>query len=405
MPQPSRLQQHAREIQDRLERGETRQHIANALGVPVNTLKSYLYSLGTERPSTASARPIVGPNNEPVSELEMVKAELSEYRRAAAKTRKTDVQAERRQRAIEEALETVRPAPSKPVAPPPPPSDDAHHRHVLLLSDFHGGELVNREAVNGLNEYDWDIMLARVDQAIDAALSHRQHSPELTGLDVGFLGDMNSGSNHAELKETNQYVLAEQGVKMGYLQGDIVERLAQVYPNVRVFTVPGNHPRLQEKPAAKNVHDNMDWVSGVIGKEYCRHLPNVEWTNAMSNAMIWSPVDGVNVYVFHGDGTTTNMPGVPWGGILRKSNSIKGSYASHPTEPVRIDEFYLGHYHQLNAMHALGIYMNGALKGTDEWSLKKFGSAVPPAQLLLEYDAKRKRQTGVKLVTPTAGLD
>lgn len=398
----SRLAEHDAQITAWQAAGKTVTWIANEIGVPRTTVRDYLASRSFARAQPGST-PRRGPVEGEVSELELVKSELAEYKRAANKERKTDVAAERRYRAIEAALADVRPSAYDALREAPAASTAAHHRHVLLLSDFHGGEVVNRKAVNGLNEYDWQIMEARVDETLTALLSHKQHSPELTGLDIGFLGDMCSGSNHAELAQTNQYPLAEQGVKIGYVQARIVERLVEHYADINVFTVPGNHPRMSLPPAAKNVHDNMDWVAGVVAKEYMKAYPTVTWTNAKSNAMIWT-VAGLNYYVFHGDGIMSSMPGVPWGGVMRRANTIKGSYAAHPTEPVRVDGFYLGHFHQANAMVDLGIYMNGSLKGTDEWVLKKFGSASPPTQLLLEYDEKNQRQTSVKLITPTAGL-
>lgn len=402
MAPQSRLRHHDREIQERLARGETKQFIADAIGVPVNTLKSYLKARGTER---LSDKPIARmPSTEAVSELDMVRAELAEYKRALAKTRKTDVETERRYAAIVEALADVDPVPLRPMDPPPAPAKDAHHCQALLLSDFHGGERVNRGAVNGLNEYDWAIMDARIDETLRALLSHKDNSPALTKLVIAFIGDMCSGSNHEELARTNVYPLAEQGVKMGYVQGNIVAAAAEHFPEVQVVTVPGNHPRLDKKPAAKNVHDNMDWIAGVVGKEYVRSLPNATWENARSNAHVFE-VAGRNVYLFHGDGIRSAMPGVPWGGVMRRMNTVKASYANHPTQPIRLDEFWLGHYHQANAMQSLGIYMNGSLKGTDEWVLKTIGAHTPPAQLLLEYDEKRSRQTAVKFITPTAGLD
>ena len=401
MSTKSRLDPRREDILARLARGESVSFIARQLKVPRTTLRSYLETVPPADKPTVAPLPKVEDSG--VSELDMVRAELIDARRALSRLRSSDVDAERRHVAIVEALADVRPSYVRPLNPPPKQSKAAHHCQALLLSDFHGGERVSRHAVNGLNEYDWDIMESRVDETLNAVLSHRRNSPDLTHLVVAFVGDMCSGSNHEELARTNIYPLAEQGVKMGYVMGSIVMRLASQYPKIEVVTVPGNHPRLDKKPAAKNVHDNMDWIAGVVAKEYTRALPNVQWTNAQSNAHVFE-LAGRNIYLFHGDGIRSSMPGVPWGGVMRRMNTVRASYANHPTAPVRLDEFWLGHYHQANAMQSLGIFMNGSLKGTDEWVTKTIGAHTPPGQLLLEYDAKRQRQTAVKFITPTSGL-
>jgi hypothetical protein len=339
---------------------------------------------GTEPPQ--------GPSRE-----EILEAEVRELRQALQKDRKTAVADERLLQAIERALAAVPINPSVPPAAERADSrnEDAHHRQVLILSDFHGGEVVDPEVVNGANDYNWDIMLQRVDQVIEAALSHKRNSPDLTGLDVLFVGDMCSGSNHDELAVSNEFVLAEQGVRVGYLQAEILERLAPHYASLRALSVEGNHPRLSRKPAAKNPHDNMDWVASVITRERAK-LIGVDVTVARGSSF-WE-VAGRTFYVWHGDGIRSTMPGVPWGGVMRRTNEIQSGSSK------RIDHFVLGHFHQPNVVQGGRIIMNGALKGLDEWVLKQFGGGAPPCQLLLTLDEKKCRLTDVRFITPTAGL-
>jgi hypothetical protein len=349
------------------------------------------------RASTGGSNAATVPTGE-VTQEEVLKHENRELRAAARAGRKGDVQKERLTRSIETALLDHKPAPRPPIAKRSPGSKEPHHRQLVMLSDWHGGEFVDVDAVNGLNDYSWEIMEERVDEVVAGLLSHKANSPGLTGLDIVDLGDMCSGHQHQELAETNEAPLAVQGVKMGYLFGQTIERLAPHYEDVRVVKVPGNHPRLKQKPAAKRVIDNMDWVAGMISKEYVSSLPNVTVSVPSSGATFW-PVAGKTYYVWHGDGIKTSMPGVPWGGVMRRTNEIRRAFAN-----VRIDGFMLGHYHQCNVMRDLGIYMNGALKGTDEWVLKNFGSGSPPCQLILTFDEKRSRLTDSRFLTPTAGV-
>jgi hypothetical protein len=346
------------------------------------------------RPKARSAKPL----GSQVSREEILEQENRELRAAIGGERKAEVRRERYITAIERALAQVTPPPSLAFdLPPLRKGDTAHHRALLLLSDAHGGEVVKPSAVNGLNEYNFEIMVERHAEILRGVASHIRRMPPLTGLDLGILGDNNSGANHRELEVTNQYPLAIQGIKMGYLLGDFVTQLAAMVRDLRVVSVPGNHPRLTEKPAAKDVDNNMDVVSTVLAEEITRGIPHVTWKQPDSNA-IFHEIAGRLCYIFHGDGIQSSMPGVPWGGVMRRTNVIQAGHRRH------IDHFCLGHFHQANVVDGGRIVMNGSVKGVDEWVLKRFGGGQPPTQLLLLFDETKSRLTDVKYLTPTAGL-
>jgi hypothetical protein len=184
---------------------------------------------------------------------------------------------------------------------------------------------------------------------------------------------------------------------MGYLLGGGIERLSVHYPDIRVVQVAGNHPRLVKAPAAKDAHDNMDWISGEISKGYLRGNDVVSsYVNVGSSAI--HKIAGLTAYIFHGDGIRSTMAGVPWGGVMRRVNEIQRM------RPYTIDLYYLGHFHDPNVVQGGRINMNGALKGIDEWVLKNFGGGSPPTQLLQTFDETAGRMVDTKWLTPSAGL-
>lgn len=332
---------------------------------------------------------------EEVSREEILEAENRELRAALSKGRKGDVHAERVTQAVEDAVAQFRPAAS-PRPKRRPTGTGAHHRALLLLSDFHGGEVVDPGVINNLNAYNWQIMLDRIAEVKAATLSHIRNGPPLTGLDVLFIGDMNSGANHDEITVTNEMPLAEQSVRMGALEGEIVEDLAtELQLPTRAGGVEGNHPRLTKAPAAKMPHNNGDWISNVIAAQYLeqRGIP----FEVGRGSMLWK-IAGRTIYVWHGDGIRSSMPGVPWGGVMRRTNQIQA------TMPTRIDHFAHGHFHQANVVQGGRLIGNGALKGTDEWVTKNFGGGDPPTQLLLTFDERNEWMTGVSFLTPRAGI-
>jgi hypothetical protein len=377
-----------------------------ALGHDPKTVRKVILEAGLD-PTTGhratggrngvTASPARAPAEGAVTEEELLREENRELLAALRRGRRSDVRDERIIAAVEAALADVKPSVTFTADQRVAPSDAAHHRYVAMWSDWHGGENVDPETVMGVNDYDWEIMEERVDQLLHGTLSHLRNSPEATGLDILLKGDMCSGFNHEELAVTNDYPLAEQGVKMGYLIGRAVEELTQHVPEVRVASVVGNHPRLKPKPAAKNTHDNMDWVAAIIAKEYLRENDVVTDFTVGRTSLI-HVVAGRNVYVFHGDGIRSSMPGVPWGGVMRRVNEIGRQ------QPIRIDHYALGHFHDPNVVQGGRILMNGSLKGVDEWVLKNFGGGSPPTQLLIGFDERASRITDAKFLTPTAGL-
>jgi hypothetical protein len=379
----------------------TKAAAARNIGVPVSTLKDEIIRRDLNKKIEEKKAKVVEKYSidELVSKEEILEEELAEARKALTTARKRTVGAERIDRAIESALDNIRPSNSlKTPEPQESTGEDPHHRQLLVLSDFHGGENVDPDAVNGLNNYSWDIMEQRTQEVIDALISHKQYSPPLSGIDVVIVGDQCSGSNHQELAETNDIPLAEQGVKMGFLQGEILESIAPHYQEVYCTGVVGNHPRLTKLPAAKRIHDNMDYVSYRIAQEYVKNFDNITM-EVPTSAATFHEIAGKTLYVWHGDGIRSSMPGVPWGGVMRRTNEIRRAHNNR-----HIDGWILGHFHQANVMHDLMIFMNGSLKGVDEWTLKQFGGGGLPAQLLLTFDEKRQRLTDVKFITPSAGL-
>ena len=369
---------------------------AGRLGIADKTLRSHFIRRGLLDQAKEITQTTLDVTAGEVTREEILEAENRELRLALAKDRKTSVTAARIEAAVKDALLTVKPPPVRPSKPKTTVSKDAHHRVLLQLSDFHGGEDVNPDVVSGKNDYSWDIMQARLDELHDSVLSYKRNFPKLTGIDVTFGGDMCSGSNHLELAVTNEFPLAEQGVRMGYTQAQIVERLVPHFGDVRVFAVEGNHPRLSQKPSAKDPHNNMDWVASVLAKECLAKHPGVQYV--IGRATMTFEIAGRTVWLMHGDGIRSSMPGVPWGGVMRRVNTLQ----SNSTR--RIDHFLIHHFHQANVVQGGRILMNGALKGTDEWVEKTFGGGDPPTQMLHLFDEKHRRYVSTSLITPKAGL-
>lgn len=393
----SRLDPHENEIREAAITGSASQRdLSSRYGVARSTLQEWCarknikfqaqpLSLAKRMPAAAGA---------PVDEVEVVKAERDEYRRRLRRERQGDVAQER-------ALDVLREAVKAPVPEFAPvefevTENSKPHVQALLLSDLHGGEVVNPEAVDGLNEYNWQIMEERMESIVHSLLSFQANRPyPIDELQIWQLGDMCSGANHEELRDTNEYPLVEQGWRMGLMLGQFVEKLAPHYPAIKVYGVAGNHPRLDKKPSAKHVFNNMDWMAYKVQETYLKNFDNVECDFPQAGMQVVNIV-GKNVLLFHGDGVRSSMVGVPWGGLIRYSRELRSQYQERD---VKLDCFAFGHFHIPNVIQGY-IFGNGSVKGLDEWSLKQFGHTAPPTQLLTTWDPEKSRLTDVSFITP-----
>lgn len=321
---------------------------------------------------------------EPVSEEEILRARVAELERQSRQARKSDVFEERILGVLERAsLERV--PVFSPLAIPRSKRSAAKHEFVLLWSDVHAAEVVTREETNGINEYDWQIMLARHQRILESVCSYQDNRPyPVETLHVFGLGDMLSGNIHPELAETNEMPLAEATVQFGLDAAAWLEQLVPRFKHIRVSGVPGNHPRAHQKPRAKQAFDNADWTMYQTMRLALRRYPSVEFDIPKSSAWPVTVAERWRALLFHGDGIRSTMPGVPWGGVMRRVSALQDQYTS---AGMPIDLFCLGHFHTANVVESSAgkVAMNGSVKGVDEYSLKQFGSGRGPQQLLLTY--------------------
>ncbi len=382
--------EHLAQITAALEAGKSYRQIAQEIGCGPTALRAFVQlnipSL-RRRPNVAPVMP------EQPTDFELLQAEHRRLKTAARKHRTVDVQAEA---LLREIRNTVLPAEPVYDAPEAAEGDGKPHMHVLLLSDLHVGEVVDSEAVNGLNQFNWEILLERMDNIHTSLRSFQNARPyPIDELVIGWLGDMNGGRNHQELAETNEFPVAEQCYRTGMLLGRWVEPLVQDYPKIRIIGVAGNHPRTTQQPANKQVFDNFDWLSYMYAQTYLSKYDTIETFFPRSGYHV-ADIAGKNMLFFHGDGIRSSMPGVPWGGVMRRVNELKKSYAEQST---LLSYYALGHFHQANVVQS-SIFMNGSVKGLDEYSLKQFGAGEKPCQLLLTFCRSTQRLTDVSFITP-----
>lgn len=318
-----------------------------------------------------------------VTEAEVLRQRVSELERAHRAQRKTNTFEERALSVLADAIEARKPSYSPRAIPKKAPSE---HEFVLLWSDTHAGEVVSEVETSGINSYDWATMVRRLEAVRRAVFSYADNRPfPVHRLHVCALGDMLSGNIHDELVETNEVPLAEATVQFAIDGSAWLESFLERFAEIRFSGVVGNHPRSTRKPHAKRAFDNADWLVYHAMQGYLRKQPAIKWDIPKAAA---HPVEIANkrCLLLHGQGIRSSMPGVPWGGVVRRVTALDQQYTS---KGMPIDHYFLGHFHQSNAVLQGRVLMNGSVKGVDEYSLQAFGGGVSPQQLLLTFSRKR----------------
>lgn len=373
---------------------------ARATGLPSKTLREQLerYGIAAEikkrlKPTgRAKAARKVG---EEVTELERLQAENKELEAALAKTRGNEVAEARVLAALESGIQAAKPT-YKRLPGRAARGKQQPHTLALLLSDAHAGEKVSYEETNGLNEYDWSIMLRRLRRLAEGVRSHNDHygAGRARKLHITSLGDGLSGSIHEELRETNDPPFAEAIVRYGEDIGEwVATELAPEFDEIVIDHVVGNHPRFSTKPRAKVAYDNGDWIAANVTRIYLRGHKHIA-VNAARSSQVVIDICGRKVLLVHGDGVRTTMAGVPWGGIIRHSDRLRALFA---LADVDVTHVFGGHWHNPQVAEDRSILINGSVKGVDEYSIKKYGGGKPPSQLLAAFHPKHGL-TGVHFI-------
>ena len=358
---------------------------ARAHGVKPNTAANAYSQLGLPpRPNGPKAQ-IVDPSDE-VSQEEILRARVRELESALKKARVGDVQEARLLDAITSSVRSASPR-FQPPSVGKRSSDE--EEAALLFSDTHASEVVKAEQTLGMNAYDWDVMLERMGRLQSSMLSHLAHfSAPVRTLHLWCLGDMLSGDIHEELMATNDRPGAQAAVDFGHELARFVEALVPEFREIRVAGVPGNHPRATKKPSAKDAHNNGDWIAYKVCEALLAKYPSVSFDFPHAGYATVTVADRWRVLLMHGDGIRSSMPGVPWGGVVRRVTTLEQQFSA-AKQPI--DYVCLGHFHTANALDGVGVetFLNGSVKGLDEYGLRQFGSGRKPAQRLLTFHAKR----------------
>lgn len=263
-------------------------------------------------------------------------------------------------------------------------ADDTPGTPVLMLSDWHAGEVVRPDEVHGTNRYNLDVMRRRAQTVVEHALLlilRYQVNARYEGIVVPILGDMIAGEIHDELARTNEVdPLPAMLVVRDVLHAALLE-IAKHFQRVLVPCVAGNHGRMDRKISAKRFSvRNLDWLLYTMLERDLRDNPRIAFLTPTANEAYFTvhntrvlAVHGHDLGVRGGDGIIGAV-----GPIMRGRMKVAQQQAALGRE---FDLLLMGHWHQYLVLP--GTVVNNSLVGFDEFAAKHLRARPsPPSQAL-----------------------
>ena len=276
---------------------------------------------------------------------------------------------------------------SKKVASPPnwliKPSKGKRSAGVptLFASDWHWGEVVDPNQINGVNEYNVAIAQDRarvmIEKTIDLLKNHVALS-DYPGIVFVLGGDMVSGDIHEELMATNSMEIMPTVIDLFGVLTWCIETLADEFGNVFVPCVSGNHGRNTHKIRAKGRNfTSFDWLLYQFLSKRFENDTRIQFHIPDGSDAYYS-IYGHKYLLTHGD-QFRGGDGVigALGPIIRGDHRKRSRNAQIDME---YDTMILGHWHQLIQLERLIV--NGSLKGYDEYAYANNFGFEPPRQAL-----------------------
>ena len=243
---------------------------------------------------------------------------------------------------------------------------------ITIWSDWHYGEVVNPDEVNGINDYNMRVAKKRAfrlfDTTVDLAYNHMGRAKtEYPGIIVCLGGDMIGGDIHEELLATNDRTPHQSVDDLTDILAAGLEKMASKFGKVYVPSVVGNHGRSTKKMRMKQrVFTNYDWsiycnLARYFKKEKYIHIdvPNSADAHFNSFGVRYMLTHGDSLGVKGGDGIIGAI-----GPIMRGSLKVGRAEAQMGRD---FDELIICHWHQM--LWLPGVTTNNAFKGYDEYAM------------------------------------
>jgi len=316
---------------------------------------------------------------EQIGEVERLKQELADTRKLLRDNARADSQT----RLVIDALKEV--VPARREVPPAKALKlgrlAVKTSGILDIGDVHYGELVTSRSTGGVAEYSPEIAKARFDYTVKEAIRlGKEH--KISSIWVIGGGDMISGDIHDDLSRSNEVMPIEQTLECAEMMYGGLEKLCQAFPEVNFVGVSGNHPRMYRVPFYNRKQiESLDFMLYKMLEAKGVNQPNLKFHTPESFWTIIN-VEERKFLVMHGDTIKQqNSMGLPVYGFMKEG----WKWGNMRDQVGDFDDMMLHHFHTPTRLN-LGsgsLFVNGALKGKDDFSLAGTRLPAPACQRFL----------------------
>lgn len=252
---------------------------------------------------------------------------------------------------------------------------------VVMLSDTHFDEVVNLKEMEGLNCYNREIAVMRLErwsQNVVKLSRHYLSGVTYDGIVVILGGDIFTGDIHEELALTNEDTMIGSLLFWSEQVAAAIQLLTEEFKKCYVVSVVGNHGRTTRKPRMKQrVKTNFDYLIAKMIERHFRADHRVTFDIPESADALIKIYEHGHL-ITHGD-QVSGGGGI--GGIYPPIMRMRArKQARYLATNKSFQTLWLGHWHQY--ISTPSMIVNGSLKGPDEYSLIMGFSHEPPQQAL-----------------------
>ncbi len=266
---------------------------------------------------------------------------------------------------------------------------------IALLSDGHIEERVDKESVNGFNEYNPDIAEIRINNFFTNTLeliNIERNNSNIDTIVLGLLGDMISGYIHEELMENNYLSPVEAILLAQRLLSNGIKYLSENgdFKKIIVVCKVGNHSRLSRKKKFATGYKNS--LEYIMYHNIIKDIANTSYNNVEfifeENEFTYITVFDKVISFSHGDHFNYR------GGIGGLEIPFK-TWIFKQNANIKADLRCIGHWHT----HAVtdGGIINSSVIGFNAFALGLGFKYQPPTQHMQLLDKKRGFTTNYKI--------
>ena len=251
-------------------------------------------------------------------------------------------------------------------------SDISKREAVLVASDWHIGSSFD----NYFGKYNLEIAKQRLNKLLNKTIEYCEMN-KINTLHLELLGDNISGGIHWSSKVESEEDCVTQSMTLCEILEEFIGRLADKIPYVKVYSVVGNHSRVNMNKKDNQKGENFERLVPWYLKKRLSNVDNVEIMDKcnIDDGIISFRVINTNIIGVHGD--------------LDKPNQIINDMIK--MFKFVAEEYHMGHlhHHYEKEEHDIEILINGSLQGTDNYA-KDIRKTGRPMQKLMIYDEDGK---------------